>query len=115
VDGKSYTLEEYKKMRDAPKPPEQSASAASSSQPTAASNQPAARAASCVTPIYYDEFPKDEDEFHCTAGLGAMTRGQILAKGWKIDFVEKLPPPSGQPTTSPRGLPLSLYKLVISR
>jgi len=38
-----------------------------------------------------------------------------MQKGWKVDFVEKIPPPQGQPAQSPRGLPLFLYKLVISR
>ena len=55
------------------------------------------------------------ERFQCTAGLGALTREQILGKGWKVDFVEKIPPPPDQPAQSPRGLPLHLYKRVISR
>jgi hypothetical protein len=38
-----------------------------------------------------------------------------LKSGWKIDLIEKIPSPAGSPQQSPRGLPLSLYKLVISR
>jgi len=38
-----------------------------------------------------------------------------LQGGWKVDLIEKIPPPSGQPAQSQRGLPLNLYKLVISR
>jgi len=106
VDGKEYSWEEWKKIRDnRPAPPPQ-ASPAAASQP---------RAGSCTTPIYYEQFPGDDDQFECTAGLGLLTRGEILEKGWKIDFIEKIPPPPGQPAQSPRGLPLSLYKLVISR
>ena len=73
------------------------------------------RAAACTTAIYYDEFPSEDERFQCSVGLGALTREQILQSGWKVDFVEKIPPLPGQPAQSPRGLPLSLYKLVISR
>ncbi|HZF20375.1 MAG TPA: hypothetical protein VE008_11785 [Burkholderiales bacterium] len=109
VDGKRYTWEEWKKIRDDPEMVKQL-------QPTGEA-APAAgpRAAACTTAIYYDEFPSDDEQFQCTAGLGALTREQILQKGWKVDFVEKIPPPAGQPAQSPRGLPLNLYKLVISR
>ena len=111
VDGKEYTWEEWKKIRDNPALLEQATRGAAAPSPLS----PGPRAATCVTPVYYDEFPRDADEFRCSAGLGALTREQILEKGWKIDFIEKLPPPAGQPASSPRGLPLSLYKLVISR
>jgi hypothetical protein len=106
VDGKRYGWEEWKKIRDNPDAPTQSQTAA----PAAG-----ARAAACTTAIYYDEFPSEDERFQCTAGLGALTREQILEKGWKVDFVEKIPPPNDQPSQSPRGLPLHLYKLVISR
>jgi len=108
VDGKRYSWEEWKKIRDNPELLKQSQSAAAA---------PAAgpRAATCTTAIYYDEFPSEDERFQCSAGLGALTREQIVEKGWKVDFVEKIPPPSDQPVQSPRGLPLYLYKLVISR
>ncbi|HKB63637.1 MAG TPA: hypothetical protein VKD03_12265 [Burkholderiales bacterium] len=106
VDGKRYSWEEWKKIRDNPESREPQPAAAAPAGP---------RAATCVTAIYYDEFPSEDERFQCTAGLGALTREQILEKGWKVDFVEKIPPPSDQPAQSPRGLPLHLYKLVISR
>jgi hypothetical protein len=117
VDGKPYTLEEWKKMRDHPGVQERATPVASpAAAPAAKPSTPSGpRAATCTTPVYYDEFPKDGDEFQCSGGLGALTREQIIQSGWKIDFIEKLPPPAGQPASSPRGLPLSLYKLVISR
>ncbi len=118
VDGKRYSWEEWKKIRDDPERVKQSqqAPAASQSAPEPAKSAAAGpRAAACTTAIYYDEFPSEDEQFQCTAGLGALTREQILEKGWKVDFVEKIPPPSGQPAQSPRGLPLHLYKLVISR
>src|SRR5262249_51244730 len=105
VDGKRYTWEEWKKIRDDP-------ALAQQTQETAVAGP---RTAACTTAIYYDEFPSDDERFQCTAGLGALTREQILQKGWKVDLIEKIPPPSGQPTQSPRGMPLNLYKLVISR
>ena len=114
VDGKEYTLEEWKKMRD--HPVQGGPAAAPAVVPTAAPSPSAApRTATCTTPVYYDEFPKDGDEFRCSGGLGSLTREQIVQRGWKVDFIEKLPPPAGQPASSPRGLPLNLYKLVISR
>lgn len=118
VDGHKYTWEEWKKIRDHYQPPSNSgaptpvaaaASAATDAKP--ASNEP--RAASCVTSIYYDQFPADDERFNCTAGLGALTREEILRRGWKVDFVDKVPAPAGQEST--RGLPLYQYKLVISR
>jgi hypothetical protein len=107
VDGKRYSWEEWKKIRNNPELREP--------QPAVAAPLAGPRAATCVTAIYYDEFPSEDESFQCTAGLGAMTREQILGKGWKVDFVEKLPPPSDQQAQSPRGLPLFKYKLVISR
>jgi hypothetical protein len=111
VDGKKYSWEEWKKIRDDPELVKQS------QQPAAAKSDAAGepRAATCATAIYHDEFPSDDEQFQCTAGLGALTREQILQKGWKVDLIEKIPPPSGQPAQSPRGLPLYSYKLVISR
>src|SRR3981189_363674 len=97
VDGKRYTWEEWKKIRDNPELREP--------QPAAAAPVAGARGATCVTAIYYDEFPSEDERFQCTAGLGALTREQILEKGWKVDFVEKIPPPNGQPAQSPRHLP----------
>jgi hypothetical protein len=108
VDGKQYRWEEWKKVRDTYQP-----EAPAPTAPQAAT--PGPRAASCVSSIYYDEFPSDDDRFSCSAGLGALTRDEILKSGWKIDLIEKIPSPAGSPQQSPRGLPLSLYKLVISR
>ncbi|MGB7543749.1 MAG: hypothetical protein WBM28_17250 [Burkholderiales bacterium] len=122
VDGKSYSWEEWKKIRDNPLPSQQPGPPGA--KPGDADRGPAAaapvsagepRAASCTTAIYYDEFPSEDEHFRCTAGLGMLTREQILKQGWKVDFVEKLPPLPGEPAQSPRGLPLYLYKLVISR
>src|SRR5437667_7295011 len=106
VDGKQYSWEEWKKIRDNPE---------SLKQPQPAAAPTAPRAAACTTAIYYDEFPSEDESFQCTAGLGALTREQILQKGWKVDFVEKVPPPSDQQAQSPRGMPLFKYKLAISR
>jgi hypothetical protein len=112
VDGKRYTWEEWKKIRDDPELVKQSQEGPQQAKPTPPGEP---RAASCATAIYHDEFPSDDERFQCTAGLGELTREQILKKGWKVDLIEKIPPPSGQPTQSPRGLPLYSYKLVISR
>ena len=108
VDGKRYSWEEWKKIRDAYQ---------QQPTPTAAVSVPsqAPRAASCVTTIYYDEFPSEDERFQCSSGLGALTREEILRQGWKIDLIEKIPTTPGQPAQSPRGLPLYQYKLVISR
>ena len=111
VDGKRYTWEEWKKIRDDPEIVKQS----QQSEGAKPAPLPGPRAAACTTAIYYDEFPSDDEKFQCSAGLGALTREQILEKGWKVDLIEKVPPPAGQPAQSPRGLPLNLYKLVISR
>lgn len=108
VDGKQYSWEEWKKIRDNPE-------ALKQSQPAASAPVAGPRAAACTTAIYYDEFPSEDEQFQCSAGLGTLTREQILQRGWKVDFVEKIPPLPGQSAQSPRGLPLNLYKLVISR
>lgn len=94
VDGKQYSWDEWKKVRD-------SAPAA-----TPAAATPQLRAASCTTAIYYDQFPSEDERFDCTGGLGALTREQILQAGWKIDFVDKI---AGEKAGVYR------YKLVISR
>jgi hypothetical protein len=112
VDGKKYSWEEWKKIRDDPEIVKQSQEA-EAAKPSAGATGP--KAATCTTAIYYDEFPSEDEKFQCSAGLGALTREQILQGGWKVDLIEKIPPPSGQPAQSPRGLPLYLYKLVISR
>jgi hypothetical protein len=112
VDGKKYSWEEWKKIRDDPELVKQSEEGPPQAKPISPGEP---RAASCATAIYYDEFPSEDERFQCTAGLGALTRQQILEKGWKVDLIEKIPPPSGQPAQSPRGLPLYSYKLVISR
>jgi len=108
VDGKRYSWEEWKKIRDTYQ---------QQPTPTAAVSVPseAPRAASCITTIYYDEFPSQDERFQCTSGLGALTREEILQRGWKVDLIEKIPTTPGQPAQSPRGLPIFLYKLVISR
>ena len=108
VDGKRYSWEEWKKIRDTYQ---------QQPTPTAAVSAPsqAPRAASCVTTIYYDEFPSEDERFQCTSGLGALTREEILRQGWKVDLIEKIPTPADKPSQSPRGLPLYQYKLVISR
>jgi len=117
VDGKRYSWEEWKKIRDDPEVVKQSQQAPAATQGSSEPAKPVSgpRAAACTTAIYYDEFPSEDEQFQCTAGLGALTREQILQKGWKVDFVERIPPSTGQPAQSPRGLPLYLYKLVISR
>lgn len=105
VDGTKYDWQEWKKIRDAVQP----------AAATAAVPGKEVLAATCVTAIYYDEFPSDDERFQCSSGLGALTREEILRGGWKVDLIEKIPPPTGNPSQSVRGLPLSLYKLVISR
>ena len=108
VEGKRYSWEEWKKIRDTyQQQPAQTAAVSVPSQ--------APRAASCITTIYYDEFPSEDERFQCSSGLGALTREEILRQGWKIDLIEKIPTTPGQPAQSPRGLPLYQYKLVISR
>src|SRR6267378_955250 len=108
VDGKRYSWEEWKKIRDTYQ---------QQPTPTAAVSVPsqAPRAATCTTAIYYDEFPSEDERFQCSSGLGALTREEILRQGWKVDLIEKIPTTPGQPAQSPRGLLLYQYKLVISR
>lgn len=113
VDGQKYTWEEWQKVRDNYKSSKSAASTPAAPAPSAASAANPLHAASCVTSIYYDEFPPDDERFNCSEGLGALTRAEILERGWKVDFVDKVPAPAAQ--KSPRGLPLYQYKLVISR
>jgi len=128
VDGKEYTWQEWQRIRDQPEQP----AAAAEKKPAAAPASPApaplpapakeerapaarTRAASCETSIYYDEFPPDDEQFRCSEGLGTLTRNQLRSQGWRVDFVEKIPPDAGQPASSPRGRPLNKYRLIISR
>jgi hypothetical protein len=113
VDGAKYSWEEWQKIRDTYQPPATALAAAPPAAVAAAAQEP--RAASCVTGIYYDEFPSEDERFQCSAGLGALTREEILRRGWKVDLIEKIPAPAGNPAQSGRGLPLYRYKLVISR
>jgi hypothetical protein len=126
VDGKEYTWAEWQRIRDQPAQPEAAAEKKPAAAPASPEPAPApakggqapqarSRAATCETSIYYDEFPPDDEKFQCTEGLGALTRDQLRSQGWRIDFVEKLPPDAGQPASSPRGRPLNKYRLVISR
>lgn len=117
VDGKEYTWEEWQRIRDQPAQPEAAAEKKPAAAPAKAGEALAARAraATCETSIYYDEFPPDDEKFQCTEGLGALTRDQLRSQGWRVDFVEKVPPDAGQPASSPRGRPLNKYRLVISR
>jgi hypothetical protein len=114
VDGKKYSWDEWKKIRD--HYPEQPAAAPASDPVAVANAAPAAdrpRAASCSTSIYHAEFPADDERFECSAGLGALTREELLRQGWKIDLVEKIPAPAD--AQAPVGVALYRYKLVISR
>jgi hypothetical protein len=117
VDGKQYTWEEWQRIRNQPESPAPDARvptpAAPAPQKAAAGQEP--RAASCETSIYHDEFPPDDEKFVCSEGLGERTRAEIAKAGWRVDYVDKLPPLPGEPTASPRGRPLFKYKLVISR
>ncbi len=118
VDGKQYTWEEWKKIRDTYKPGGNSAPAKEAEQLATAKPQPVVaadepRAAACNTRGYFDEFPADDERFECSAGIGLHTRDELLRQGWKIDLVEKIPATGD--ARSQRGLPLFRYKLVISR
>jgi len=121
VDGKEYTWEEWKRIRDQPGQPQAAPEKRTAAAPVGPGPEPAPvpgtrpRAAACETAIYYDEFPPDDESFRCTEGLGALTRDQLRSQGWRIDFVEKIPPDAGQPASSPRGRPLNKYRLIISR
>jgi len=97
VDGKQYSWDEWKNMREA---------AAANPQPTKPAAAAGLRAASCTTAIYYDQFPSEDERFECSGGLGALTREEILRAGWKIDFVDKI---AGEKAG------VYKYKLVISR
>jgi hypothetical protein len=94
VDGKQYSWEEWKKLRD------------SASTVSPVDRNPVVRAASCITAAYHDQFPSEDERFDCTGGLGVLTREEILRAGWKIDFVDKI---AGEKSG------LYKYKLVISR
>lgn len=116
VDGKRYSWEEWKKIREhTPQeaPAARSAQEVATVKPAAPLAADAPRAASCSTTGDHDEFPADDERFSCSAGLGALTREELLRQGWKIDLVEKIPAAEGR--RSARGLPLYRYKLVISR
>jgi hypothetical protein len=52
---------------------------------------PVLRAATCRTVRAYEEFPADTEKFDCGAA-GQLTRPEMLAQGWKIDFVERVQP-----------------------
>src|SRR3989441_12758050 len=80
VDGKRYSWEEWKKIRDRYQPEAPAAKTADTVAAAPAAVQAAAqepRAASCITSIYYDEFPSEDERFQCTSGLGALTREEI--------------------------------------
>jgi hypothetical protein len=119
ADGKQYSWEEWKKIRETPNrnanvaPTKESEQVAAVKQPQPAITAGQPRAGSCSTRGYFDEFPADDERFDCSAGLGLQTREALLQQGWKIDLVEKIPA-SGDAKSS-RGLPLFRYKLVISR
>jgi hypothetical protein len=133
ANGKTYSQEEWDRVRNdpqaraAPQPaataPTQPAAAAPAQARTELQTTtvqprpgiPGMRAASCRTTRMYDEFPDASEKFACGAELGSLTREEMLQMGWKIDLIEKLPAPAGAPATSPRGLPLNSYKLILSR
>jgi len=98
VDGKRYSWDEWKKIRDSDR-----------REVVPAADISSVRAASCVTPIHYAEFPSDDERFDCSNGLGALTREEIVQRGWRIDYVEKVP------TAQSAGVQLYKYKLIISR
>lgn len=70
------------------------------------------RAAVCDTVRGYAVYPGDSAVFKCNAGLGQLTRGQLLAQGWRVDMMEKTPVP-GQAAND--GAPLYVYQLILSR
>jgi hypothetical protein len=61
---------------------------------------PAIRSASCRTTKTFSEFPDESEKFDC-GPAGKMTRQEMIAQGWHVDFVEKPSPTS--------------YKLILSR
>ena len=91
----------------APAPQSIAAVPPAAAPPAAATMATALRAASCKTTKYYEEFPGEAEKFDCGA-VGQLTRQEMLAQGWKIDFVEKLPAIAGQATPS-------AYKIILSR
>ena len=112
VDGKKYSWEEWKKIRDSyPASAPSEAVATASPTPSPSTDRP--HAATCNTRIYHAEFPSDDERFDCTEGLGSLTREELLRRGWKIDLVEKIPAPTD--ANPPAGVALYRYKLVISR
>ncbi len=133
ADGRWFTVEEYQEYKkthpeaagatttptppatqqqpgsDAPTRPMPSASPSVAALPTPAdaSADAALRAASCRTTKTYEEFPGEGEKFDCGV-IGQLTRQEMLAQGWKIDFVEKLPAVAGQVAPS-------MYKIILSR
>ncbi len=87
-------------------PPSVAALPAPSPQPVTSAGS-ALRAASCKTTKTYEEFPGEGEKFDC-GPLGQLTRQEMLAQGWKVDFVEKLPSAQGQAAPSS-------YKIILSR
>jgi hypothetical protein len=61
---------------------------------------PAIRSASCRTTKAFSEFPDETEKFDC-GPAGNMTRQEMMAQGWHVNFVEKPSPTS--------------YKLILSR
>ncbi len=131
VNGKVYTQEEWDRIKNDPKARAEAEGKAAPAQPAAApaaapavaTTAPASapariagpRAATCRTTRMLEEFPDEGEKFSCSGGLGSLSREEILEAGWKVDLIEKLPAPAGAPATSSRGLPLSSYKLILSR
>lgn len=123
VNGKTYTREEWERIKDDPKAragaqePKAASGGAVASRAATAQAAPVSgpRAATCRSGHMYDEFPDESEKFTCSGSLGSLSREEILQAGWKIDLIEKLPAPAGAPATSARGLPLSSYKLILSR
>ncbi len=133
ADGRWFTVEEYQEYK---KTHPEAAGATTTPTPPAAQQQPgpdalikpmpssppsvaalptpadasagaALRAASCRTTKAYEEFPGEGEKFDCGV-IGQLTRQEMLAQGWKIDFVEKLPTVAGQAAPS-------TYKIILSR
>lgn len=86
--------------------------ASTSSAPTMAASLHS-HAAICDTAKAYQASPGENDLFNCNAGLGQMTRAQLVAQGWKIDMMEKMPVTADQSSSHDR--PLYTYKLILSR